>query len=199
MRNNLPPPSSQPDEMDWSKLAREHFVQWYDQEKTLTQFVGSFFTQGLKEGNGAIIIATPEHRSAVDDYIRQRDLDISSLIGNGRYVSLDARETLEKFMVRGVPNRQKFFEVIGPVVSGSVNRWDGLWAFGEMVALLWDDGNTSGAVELEMLWNNLAKIYPFTLFCAYPKRTFASTDEERAFQHVCSAHSTCLVDKSTPD
>ena len=34
-------------------------------------------------------------------------------------------------------------------------------AFGEMVALLWADGNRDGAIRLEELWNELRKGHHF--------------------------------------
>jgi len=49
-------------------------------------------------------------------------------------------------------------------------------AFGEMVALLCQDGLFDAAVELEGLWNELAARFRFHLFCAYPSRLFASGD-----------------------
>ena len=40
-------------------------------------------------------------------------------------------------------------------------------AFGEMVALLWSEGNQAAAIRLEELWNELALSQTFCLFCAY--------------------------------
>jgi hypothetical protein len=47
--------------------------------------------------------------------------------------------------------------------------------FGEMVALLWADGDRNGALVLEELWNDLTRRMSFPLLCAYPARFF-STD-----------------------
>jgi hypothetical protein len=48
----------------------------------------------------------------------------------------------------------------------------GVRAFGEMVTVLWEEGNAVGAVELEMMGTELgreiAKISRLTLLCAYP-------------------------------
>jgi PAS domain S-box-containing protein len=58
-----------------------------------------------------------------------------------------------------------------------------------MVALLWIDGNAKAAIQLEKLWNNLAKIRSFTLFCAYPKNSFNQAKDAEAFTRICNEHS----------
>ncbi|MDP9275804.1 MAG: MEDS domain-containing protein [Chloroflexota bacterium] len=49
--------------------------------------------------------------------------------------------------------------------------------FGEMVALLWAEGDRNGALVLEELWNDLTRRLSFPLLCAYPA-SFFSTDAE---------------------
>ena len=39
--------------------------------------------------------------------------------------------------------------------------------YGEMVDLLWQEGNSDGAIRLEILWNQLASAYEFSLLCGY--------------------------------
>jgi MEDS: MEthanogen/methylotroph, DcmR Sensory domain len=64
--------------------------------------------------------------------------------------------------------------------------------FGEMVALLWNEGNARGAVRLEDLWNNLAKKIPFTLLCAYPLKTF-SRETFGELLGLCAEHSELIT------
>ena len=64
-------------------------------------------------------------------------------------------------------------------------------AYGEMVALLWDLGDVSGAVELEELWNALQQDHEFDLLCAYP--TSALGDARLAdVSEVCALHTQVL-------
>lgn len=65
----------------------------------------------------------------------------------------------------------------------------GIRAFGEMVALLQDDGNDDGAIALEQLWNDLGDTHEFTLFCAYPSAAFDNPDGSMARWRICCAHS----------
>jgi hypothetical protein len=40
-------------------------------------------------------------------------------------------------------------------------------AYGEMVNVLWKNGQEAAAIRLEEYWNDLARLYPFSLFCSY--------------------------------
>jgi hypothetical protein len=57
------------------------------------------------------------------------------------------------------------------VVGGQLLRMHATYppvrAFGEMVALLWAQGKSQAALELEDLWNELPGHHPFSLMCAY--------------------------------
>jgi PAS domain-containing protein len=86
-----------------------------------------------------------------------------------------------------------FRNVIGTLVeqvSAVAERHGrGLVAFGEMVALLWADGNQPAALALERLWNDLAKTHSFQLRCAYPMRLFPQERDDQWIAEVCAEHS----------
>lgn len=42
-----------------------------------------------------------------------------------------------------------------------------LRVYGELVSMLWQEGNADAAIRLEEFWNELTRIYPFSLFCSY--------------------------------
>jgi hypothetical protein len=52
--------------------------------------------------------------------------------------------------------------------------------FGEMVALLWADGDRNGALVLEGLWNELTRRLSFPLLCAYPASFFSTEGDSVA-------------------
>jgi hypothetical protein len=58
-----------------------------------------------------------------------------------------------------------------------------------MVALLWADGQTGAAVDLEALWNELAGQYSFSLLCAYPASIVHGDDVADDLAHLHAAHS----------
>src|SRR5581483_7686374 len=85
-----------------------------------------------------------------------------------------------------------FDEVVGGVVRRAARRGGGVRAYGEMVALLWGAGDVLGAIELERLWNDLAREQEFALLCAYPAASVAHPDRREAFCEVCDLHTAVL-------
>jgi signal transduction histidine kinase len=165
----------------------QHAVQFYESESFLYEKVSRFVNTSLAAGESAIVIASKAHRQAIE-----KRVDLSSLgIGSrAQFISLDAEETLSRFMVDGWPDPQRFADVIGGALRrASADGALGVRAFGEMVALLCAAGKPEAAVRLEGLWNNLAREHDFSLLCAYPMDVFQGEDESRAFHHICAAHS----------
>ena len=61
-------------------------------------------------------------------------------------------------------------------------------AYGEMVALLWDDGLVNAAIQLEAMWNELGRAHSFSLFCGYPVGSVTRDGHLDAFAAVCRLH-----------
>ena len=57
-----------------------------------------------------------------------------------------------------------------------------------MVALLWADGHVNAALELEGLWNDLAKVLTFSLVCAYREETVTGSRHVDAFREISCLH-----------
>jgi PAS domain S-box-containing protein len=68
--------------------------------------------------------------------------------------------------------------------------------FGEMVVLLWAEGNQAAAIRLAELWNDLAKVQWFTLRCAYPMKGFSRQEHGEPFLKICAAHSHVIPEES---
>lgn len=165
-------------------------MQLYESEKFLYECVGQYLADGVEAGQPMVIVATPEHRAAFAAEMRRRHIDPDELVSGRDIVWLDARETLAKFCEGATPNEQKFQAVIGGVLDEfAKNRpYILVRAYGEMVDLLWKDGNVTGAIALEAMWNALATRYSFNLLCAYSMQNFAAAGQTDAFTMMCDAH-----------
>ena len=91
-------------------------------------------------------------------------------------------------MVDGQPERERFFDVVGPVLDRATRAGRTVRAFGEMVALLAEAGNHVGAVKLELLWEEMQIARQFTLYCAYPINLFGSVELASAMDRVAASH-----------
>jgi PAS domain S-box-containing protein len=169
-----------------------HSVQFYKDDSVLLEDLNGFIGTALMAGNSAIVVATRVHREGLSRLLSTQGIDVNLAAKQGRYIALDAYETLSKFMVNDVPDETLFKKLIGNVLSLATSAAQNEAApavFGEMVALLWQDGKTEAAIRLEQLWNDLAKTHQFHLRCAYPMSNFNRAELSEPFLRVCEAHS----------
>lgn len=172
-----------------AKPDTSHMVRFYDEDSILVADVREFADEALRCGGSAILIATEEHLDALLPLLRGlgpgRD-DRPWYTGN--LITLPAQATLDRFMVDGWPDEQRFLASVGELVAAEARRAPPLHAFGEMVALLCEQGMHDAALRLEELWNDLIRRHGFRLLCAYPHRVFASDEQARHFRCVCDVH-----------
>jgi hypothetical protein len=178
--------------------AHEHFVQFFEQDAALVESARGFLGGGLLAGAACIVIATADQRHAIERGLIDSGFDLESARQWNQYVSLDASETLARFMVDGRPDAQKFAAIIGPEIAKLETRHERVLALGTMVAVLASDGQHAAAVELEKLWNKLAEHHRFSLFCAYPAAAFRDECHAQALLDVCAQHSATFGSGSFP-
>ena len=173
----------------------EHFVQFYEEDAFLVRSLAGFIEAGLTQGENILIVVTRPHRVALEHQLRQDGFD-PALLNADRYVVLDAAETLEEFMVDGSPDERLFEQEIRSLMQRFTRSGRSVRAFGEMVALLWERGNTAAAIRLEELWNDLRKEFEFRLFCAYPMKVCRGEKNEAPFLHICQTHTRVIPAES---
>jgi anti-sigma regulatory factor (Ser/Thr protein kinase) len=171
----------------------DHVVGFYDGSDDLVGAVAAFIADGLHDEGAAIVVATAEHRAALERTLREVGIATPALTRAGRYRTFDAAEMLAAFMHDGRPEPPGAFRAtIGPIVDDAARGGVPVRIFGEMVALLWDAGNVGAAIDLESLWNDLAAQHPFTLYCAYPTAILQTDDNLEATKQVCDQHSSVM-------
>jgi PAS domain S-box-containing protein len=173
-----------------------HVVQLYTDDGFLLNVVSRFVGSALAVGDAVVVIATKDHREGLAQLLNDRGIDPVKAISQGRFILLDALETLSKFMVNGSLDEKRFIDTIGSAMvqvrTASGNTGSRIAVFGEMVALLWAEGNHDAALRLEELWNNLALEHSFSLLCAYPITGFNHATHVEPFLKICSQHSGVL-------
>ncbi len=175
---------------------QEHFVQFYEQESALLQSVTEFVEHGLRTGAGVIVIATAAHLEEIERGLRVRGVDPAAAAARQQLAVLEASATLARIMQQGVPQWSRFVEVVGTLIADMGRRYPRVTAFGEMVALLWRDGQHGGALQLEQLWSELGDRERFALYCAYPLPKQADAAQLRGLEQVCAQHSRVIPTES---
>src|SRR5947208_4168314 len=94
-----------------------HSVQFYSDDAFLIDVLSRFMGSAVGAGDAAIVIATPQHRRALAERLAARGLDVERAVEQGRYVALDAAETLLQFMIADWPDEPRFVKLIGGVIA----------------------------------------------------------------------------------
>jgi CheY-like chemotaxis protein len=175
--------------------AHRHEAQFYSDDSRFlegfTQFVGAT----LKAGNAVIVVATESHREGLLPRLQAYGLDTAAAVEQGRYVSLDAADTLSKFMVNGQPDSVQFLRVVSDLIVSAAKAAKGepprVAACGECAPLLWAQGNAEAAIRLERLWNEIGKTYEVSILCGYPLGSLHGEQGTHSIlQRICAEHST---------
>lgn len=165
-----------------------HHVRFFDDANVIAEQVGSFVCEALRDGGVAIAIARPLTLAAIEVHLARAGLPVPTLRAQGRLELLDANETLASLMTGARVDGARFRDRIGTTMRRLCAAAAGkpVHAYGEMVDMLWLDGNRGAVVALESLWSGLLAELPFSLVCGYQLRGFDCDIE--GFDLVCSHH-----------
>jgi hypothetical protein len=170
--------------------AASHFLQFYSEDSFLIKNLAYLVPKALESGESVVLVATPSHLNSLEEKLSASALDLNGARSAGRYVTLDAAQTLSQFMVDGGPDPVRFDQAVGAVMR-EASRTSGngfVFAFGEMVALLCAEDRPMAAVRLEQLWNGLIRKLQFSLYCAYPLSCFDGKAGASAVHQICAEH-----------
>ncbi len=188
-------------------IAGHHAVLFYGHDEELAERVVGYLLEAFAKGGVAVVIATPEHRRKFEARLRKAlggDAALAAAADSGAYLPLDARETVRALMPAdrldpapasrldpapaGRLDPVAFDRVIGDLIRQAGTGGRPVRAYGEMVALLWDDGLVNAAIQLEAMWNELGRAHSFSLFCGYPAGSVTRDGHLDAFAAMCRLH-----------
>src|ERR1700678_940400 len=80
-----------------------HVVQFYQEDHVLVQELARLIGASLVSGDAAIVVATKAHRDALAHELAVLGMNVAAASAEGRYVALDAAESLSRIMIDQVP------------------------------------------------------------------------------------------------
>lgn len=170
-----------------------HEVRFCSDDRHFLDGVTPFICAALKSENAAIVVATESHRKSLVSELEECGFDVGAAIEQGRYIQLDAAETLSMFMVNGMPDEGRFLELLGDLI---VMAGEAAYAanprvslFGECVNLLCRQGNAEAAIKMEKLGNKLIKIHNVEILCGYLMSSIEVAQDSQIFERICAEHS----------
>ena len=152
-----------------------------------------FIEAALNAGNAVIVIATESHRKNLVQRLQAQGVDVATAIEQGSYIPLNVEDTLSTFMVNEFPDPVRFRKVTGDLVARAAQAAKGthprVVACGELAPTLWAQGNAEAAVQLEHLWDEIAKKYDMATLCGYVLKSFQREQESNIYENICAEHS----------
>ncbi len=174
-------------------ITRRHEAMFYSDHRYLLDDLTQFVGDSLRTGNAAIVVATEEHRDSLLLRLQAYGLDVGAAIEQGRYISLDAAEALSTFMRNGMPDPVQFSTLLGSLIAAAAEAAETeqpqVVVFGECVQLLWAQGNSEAAIEIEKVGAHLAKIYDVDILCGYCPNCDQGEMDNDIFQQISAEHS----------
>jgi diguanylate cyclase (GGDEF)-like protein len=163
----------------------DHVVFLFDDRRQLLHEVTMYVSDGLNYDGHVLVIATPEHTESLRAALPQLRLERAER--EGRFLALDAQQTLARFMVDGIPDPALFEQSVGALVRAHLIETGVLSGYCELVAVLCKQDNLVGALMLEELWNELQLSTTFSLFCAQPLADVQGQPDD-ALAQICDRH-----------
>jgi len=173
--------------------AHHHVVGFYSEDRYFLEDFTQFIAAALKLGDAAIVVATESHRDSLLPRLEAQGVNIAAAIAQGRYIPLDAADTLSAVMLNGMPDPVRFLNLIGSLIvtaSKAAGREQARVAIcGECVHLLWAQGNAEAAIQFEKLGNQLANKYDVDFLCGYSLGCSQGAMDSHIFERICAEHS----------
>jgi PAS domain S-box-containing protein len=169
-----------------------HIVQFYEKDDFLIDRLADFLSEGYRQGEAAVAVATRAHREALMPLLPE-EMQADS----ARFLMLDAEETLED-MKEGdeLPDQERFHDFLEDILSRVETGGKPVRLFGEIVAFLWDSGEHDKAIALESLWEREISGRRLRVLCAYPLRSFQGMRHQESFRHICDRHTEVFPSES---
>lgn len=187
---NEPLPSPAPAR---TAITHSHEVKFYSDEDAFVVGFTRFIEAALKSGTAVIVVATEPHRESLLQRLRENGVDVIAAVEQGRYITLDVAETLSAFMVNDLPDRARFLKIVGDLFATAAKASSGdrprVAACGECAPTLWEQGKADAAVELEHLFDEVAKSCNVDIFCGYVLNSFQREQERHIYERICAEHS----------
>jgi DNA-binding NarL/FixJ family response regulator len=174
-------------------ITRSHEVAFYSDEAAFVFGCTRFIEAALQAWNAVIVIATESHRNRFLQRLQEHGVDTAAAIEQGRYVSLDVAETLSTFMVNDLPDPTRCLKVAGDLVMEAAKAAQGqpprVAVYGECAPTLWAQGKADAAIQVEHLWDEIARNYKVDILCGYVLNSFQREQESDIYERICAEHS----------
>lgn len=166
----------------------DHLIQLYRNESHLTDVVTNYVVPSLLSGEGVFIIATEDHLQKFERSLKSAHINTTLLRITRQLVMMNANTTLDKFTENGHLKIAEFQGFVESILQDLRAEYSSIKTYGEMVNVLWSQGNLDSMLEVERVWKDLLKKHEMTLLCSFSLDELSKDKEGVTFEEVCGCH-----------
>ena len=169
----------------------DHIVQLYQDQDFLNRAVCRFAGAAIANGEGIILVPTLTHWNAIRPRLEAEGVDVDAARGRGQLTVVDADEFLPRFMRDAMPDSPVFLGLAADVIgqAHSRGRYQKVRWWGEMVNVLWERGDVAASMNLEDMFDQLAKKHDIAIFCSFLMDNFDGEVHARMLPRLGTNHS----------
>jgi hypothetical protein len=180
----------------WDRIVRDpastdHIVQLYQDEEFLNRAVCRFAGAAITNGEGLILVPTLSHWHGMRPRLEAEGVDVEAARKRGQLTVVDADEFLPRFMRDSMPDSPLFLGLAADVIeeAHAGGRYEKVRWWGEMVNVLWEQGNVAASMGLEDLFDQLGHKHDIALFCSFLMDNFDGDVHARMLPRLGTNHS----------
>lgn len=185
-----PMQSRQPRDME-VKLRPKHVAHFYDSQSFPADEIADYFLTGLEVGEGSFLVATPDHSFQIKMCLQRRGVDAEGLMHEGLLRCEDAEAAIEIYLRDNELTAEALIDsALGRAVElARANSPTGtIRLAGEGTNLLTARGDYLKCIQVEQLWDELARERGIQVYCAYSNDNFRNDTSARHLCDVCDSH-----------
>ncbi len=170
-----------------------HEVEFYRNDASFLDRCTRFMGTALANGDSVMVGATLPHANALRKRLESEGCDVAEAIVRGRYLVLEPACVVSEFLVNGQPDSARLIKFAGNLIATALKAATGkhprVAACGECSVLLYAQGRAEAAVEMERVWDEIARTQGVDILCGYPMGGFRSAEDRSILQRICAEHS----------
>lgn len=180
-------------------LHRDHIVQLYKEERDLVESVTRYALDALRYEHALLFFATRDHCHMFRAKLAEHGVRIDKAVAKGQVAFIAIEDIMTDFMRGAEPDDVVFERLVNAILDHAERdeRFHHVHVFGEIVNVLWRDGNKTGTLLVEELWNRLRLKRPFTLYCGFQVNETPTELLHGPMRDVLHTHTSLL--NSIPD
>jgi len=120
--------------------------------------------------------------------LQARGWDMAAALQLGTYVSLDVSDALSRFMVHDWPDATRLSQLacdlIKQAAKASGRAHPRVAACGECAPTLWAQGKAEAAIQVEHLWDEIARSHEIDILCGYSATEFQRAGNQHIYERI---------------